>query len=139
MLNLSLLGLGTRETLLSASLEIDLGEAQAGIVKLNAVDELLEEHKWKANTGNYPRYCRIHLVRTCKLESSRAEGVRENLGEDRSVDLSTSLKLSTDSLDGLDEVGRDKRRREAQEVESDEEELVEGAKGKKDILDAISI
>jgi len=139
LLNLSFLGLGAGETLLSASLEIDLGEAQTGIVKLNAVDELLEEHKRKANPGNYPRYCRIHLVRTCKLESSRAEGVGEDLGEDRSVDLSTSLKLGTDSLDGLDEVGRDERRREAEEVEGDEEELVESAKGEQDILGAISI
>jgi hypothetical protein len=136
--NLSFLGLGAGETQLPATLEIDLSEAQAGIVKLNAVDELLEEHKREANAGNYPRHCRIHLVRTGKFESRRAEGIGEDLGEDRSVDLSTGLKLGTDSLDRLDEVGRDERRREAEEVESDEEELVESAKGEEDILGAIS-
>ena len=139
MLNLSFLGLGAGETLLSASLEIDLGEAQTGIVKLNAVDELLHKHKREADTGNGPGHCGVHLVGTSKLKSSGAEGVGEDLGEDRSVDLSTSLKLGTDSLDGLDEVGRDERRREAEEVEGDEEELVESAKGEQDILGAISI
>jgi hypothetical protein len=107
---LNLLGLGSGETLLLSSLKIDLSKAQAGVVELNAVDELLQKHEWEANAGNYPRHGRVHLVSTSELEGRRAERIGEDLSEDRGVDLSTSLELGTNSLDRLDEVGRDKRR-----------------------------
>ena len=120
------------------SLEINLGESLASVVKLNAVDELLHEHKREADTSNGPGHCGVHLVGTSKLKSSGAEGIGEDLGKNRGVDLGTSLEFGTDSLDRLDEVGRDKRRREAEEVERNEEELVEGAKSEKNTLVVIS-
>ena len=120
------------------SLEINLGESLASVVKLNAVDELLHEHEREADTGNGPGHCGVHLVGTSKLKSSGAEGIGEDLGKNRGVDLGTSLEFGTDSLDRLDEVGRDKRRREAEEVERNEEELVKGAKSEKNTLVVIS-
>jgi hypothetical protein len=124
--------------LFPTSLEINLGESLASVVKLNAVDELLHKHKREADTGNSPGHCGVHLVGTSKLKSSGAEGIGKDLGKNRGIDLGTSLEFSTDSLDRLDEVWRDKRRREAEEVERNEEKLVKGAKGKENTLLIIS-
>lgn len=136
--NLSLLRLGARKTLFSTSLQINLGQTLASVVKLNAVDELLHEHKRKADTSNDPWYCGVHLVGTSKLESSGAEGIGEDLSEDRGVDLGTSLEFGTNNLDRLNEVWRDEGRRKAEKIECNEEELVEGAKGKENTLIMVS-
>jgi hypothetical protein len=136
--NLSLLRLGSRKTLFPTSLQVNLGQTLASVVKLNAVDELLHEHKREAYTGNNPGHSRVHLVGTSKLESSGAEGIGEDLSEDGGVDLGTSLKFGTNDFDRLDEVWRDERRREAEKIERNEEELVEGAEGEKNTLEIIS-
>jgi hypothetical protein len=110
----------------------------ARIDKLNDVDELLDEHEREADASNDPGDGGIHLVGSGQFESGGAEGIREDLLQNRRVDLGTGLELGADLLDRLNQVGGDERRREAEEVERNEEQLVEGAEGKEDVLEYVS-
>ena len=63
------------------------------------------------------------------------EGVGEELPEERRVDGGAGLdEAAARLLDALNQVGRQQRRGEGQQVEGDEEELVEGAKDEQDVL-----
>lgn len=108
--HLSLLGLRPGKTLRLASLNVDIGKAFAGVDELDNVDDLLAKHDGEANSSNDPGPERIHLVGTGEFESSGAEGVRENLSQNRGVDLNTRLEsLPAGFLDRLDQVGRQER------------------------------
>lgn len=102
MSNLSLLGLGSGKTLLLAGLDIDLGQSLARVDELDDVDELLDEHEREADASNDPGDGGIHLVGSGQFESGGAEGIREDLLQNRRVDLGTGLELGADLLDRLD-------------------------------------
>lgn len=102
--------------------EIALSEPFARLDNLHNVDELLHSHNGEADGSKDPGPEGIHLVRARKLESCRAVRIREDLAQQRCIDLCAGLNLHGLRVgDGVEERGRQKRRGEGQEVEGDEE------------------
>jgi hypothetical protein len=132
---LNLLANIARQTLSLPHLAVGVGQQVAGSDKLDYVDELLGGHDGQANAGNDPGHGRVHLVGAGELQGGGAEGVREDLLEDRGVDGVAGLHgLAALGLDRLDEMRGEQGRGEGEEVEGDEEDLVHGAKDEEDGL-----
>ena len=115
---------GSWETLQPPGLYVLLCKNTAGSEELEDIEELFQRHDKEADTGDDPRSSRVHLVCTNSLQGSRAEGIRENLFEDRGVDLRAGLEASTSVFDRFDKMRRKNWRRERQKVQSNEEKLV---------------
>jgi hypothetical protein len=89
---------------------------------------LLGQHDGEADTSNDPGHGGVHLVRSGKFEGGGAEGIGEQLSEQRRVDRDARLDQATAGLlHALDEVRREEGRREGQEIERNEEDFVEEA------------
>lgn len=116
-------------------LPVSLGQPLAGLPELHAVDVLLEEHDGCADDSERPRKAAIHLVGAGHLHSGGGEGRGE---EHRGFGLGGRARVEGQRLGnvavGGKEGGRDNGRREAEEIESDEEELVESAGDEEDPL-----
>lgn len=110
----------------TSSLKVTLNQQFAGIDQLDDVDDLLEQHDWGRDRSNDPRKGAIDLVGAGHLESTRAPGAGEKIGRLRVSRVSGLDGGGLGIGDGLQERGRQHRRRERKKVEADEEDLVEG-------------
>lgn len=119
--------------MLPSHLEVALGEPAAGLDKLDDVDGLLDGHDWEADASDDPGHERVHLVGAGHLEGGGAVGVGEELADDGRVGLGAGLDLGAGG--GLEQLGREVRGGEGEEVEADEEELVEGAADEEERLE----
>lgn len=88
--------------------DVALHQPLAGFDHLHDVDELLQRHDGSGNTGDHPRPEAVDLVGAGQLQRSGAPGVVR-------------------ALHGLEQGWGEHRRREGQEVEADEEDLVGSA------------
>jgi hypothetical protein len=114
----------TRETFRSPKFQVSLGQPSARLDQLDNVDDLLEGHDGEADTSNHPRPKAIHLIGSRQLERTRAVRIREDLSEERLVDLG-SLVHGRGIGHLLQQARGQQRAGERKKVQRDEEGLVQ--------------
>jgi hypothetical protein len=108
-----------------ASGKVTFSKPLAGLHQLNDVDKLLQSHDWGGDSGDNPRPEAVNLVCPGKLQSSGAPGATESR---RRIGV-LSLKKRR----------RENRRREGEQIKTNEEKFIEGTAYKKYGLQALSV
>lgn len=103
-----------------ASGKITFSKPLASLHQLNNVDKLLESHDWGGDSGDNPRPEAVNLVCPGKLQSSGTPWASES--------------LRRTGILSLKKRGRENRRREREQIKTNEEKFIEGTAYEKDCL-----
>ena len=112
---------------------VALSQPPARLNQLHNIDILLERHDGQANDAKGPGDCAVHLVGAGHFHRSCREGRGEESGSFRSGGRAGEEGKRFAAVNGQ-EGGGDGRRGEAEEVEGNEEEFVQGAADEEDPL-----
>lgn len=118
----------------TAVLAITLCEPAARVDQLDNVDKLLEQHDRGSDASDDPGPEAVDLVCAGHLERTGTPRAGKKTARHRVGGVSGLHRGRLGVADGLEERGRQDRRREGEQIEADEEQLIESAANEQDNL-----